>query len=127
MISALVTLRQRLGDLVAGTLVIVERTGAARPVAVRFDIPPGTDSYAATLDVTGLRSRDDAAVPAFMQRAPSLDAIPRGSLAEALATPIARRLNHTVPHGITAELFLRCVAARYRQRGTEETLPVETS
>ncbi len=127
-ISALATRRhQRLGDLVAGTLVIVERTGAVRPEAVTFDIPPGTGSYAVTLDVTGLRSRDYVTVRAFLLRAPSIDATPRAGLAEALATPIARRLNHTVPDGITAELFLRCVAARYQQRGTAETRPVETS
>ncbi len=41
-ISALVTREhQRLGDLVAGTLVLRERTGARAPTAVRFAVPAG--------------------------------------------------------------------------------------
>ena len=48
---------QRLGDLVAGTLVLRERSGLAAPAPVSFTPPPGLESYAATLDTAGSAPR----------------------------------------------------------------------
>jgi uncharacterized RDD family membrane protein YckC len=117
-LSALLTRRhQRLGDLVAGTLVVRERVGAGRPEPVEFRVPPGAESYAATLDVSGLRAEDYAAVRAFLLRASSLDEAARPRVAAALAGSVRERMHHTPPPGVPDEVFLQAVAARYQQRG----------
>jgi uncharacterized RDD family membrane protein YckC len=116
-VSTLVTARsQRLGDLVAGTIVLRERTGAGRPAVAEFAVPPGAESYAATIDVAGMQSQDYAAVRSFLLRAPRLAPAVRADLAQRLATPLAARLAHNPPPGTSAELFLACAAARYQQR-----------
>lgn len=118
-LSAVLTRRhQRLGDLAAGTLVVRERTGAGPPTAVRFEVPRGAESYAATLDVSGLDADDYRAIRQFLLRASRLDPSSRARVATTLATPVAQRLRHRPPEGTSAETFLRCVAARYQQRGT---------
>lgn len=109
--------QQRLGDLAAGTLVVRERTGAGEPTAITFTVPHGAEAYAATLDVSGLSTRDYAMIRQFLLRAADLDPSSRAALAGELATPVARRLHHDVLSEVSAELFLRCVAARYQQRG----------
>lgn len=117
MLSALLTTRhQRLGDLAAGTLVVRERTSAGEPTAVTFAVPHGAEAYAATLDVTGLRIRDYATIRRFLLRAADLDPSSRATLAAHLAAPVARRIGFELPAEASAELFLRCVAARYQQR-----------
>lgn len=117
-ISALVTREhQRLGDLVAGTLVLRERTGARAPTAVRFAVPAGAEPYAATIDPAGLTSDDYAAVRGYLLRAGELAPAVRADLARRIARPIAARLRHQPPQGVSPELFLACVAARYQARG----------
>jgi uncharacterized RDD family membrane protein YckC len=117
-VSALVTRRhQRLGDLVAGTIVLRERTGTPRPTAVRFRTPEGAEAYAATLDPAALTGEDYTALRSFLLRAPSLAPPVRAGLARQLAQPLAARIRHTPPPEVSPELFLACLAARYQQRG----------
>jgi uncharacterized RDD family membrane protein YckC len=117
-LSALLTQQnQRLGDLAAGTIVLRERTGSAAPAAVRFAIPAGAEGYAATLDPSCLSAADYQAVRAFLLRAPGLAPQVRADLAVSLAQPLAARLRHAPPPGVSPELFLACLAARYQQRG----------
>lgn len=116
-LSVLLTPRnQRLGDLAAGTLVLRERTGAPAPSAATFHVPPGWESYAATLDVSGVTPLDYQAVRSFLLRAHTLDPWTRERLAREIATPLLGRLRHQPPAGVPAELLLVCVAARYQQR-----------
>ena len=117
LISALVTRRhQRLGDLVAGTIVVRERSATPPPVPVLFRIPPTLEPYAATIDVSGLGATDYAAVRQFLLRAGELAPHVRLDLAAKLAGPLAQRLRH-VPQGtVSPELFLACVAVRYQRR-----------
>jgi uncharacterized RDD family membrane protein YckC len=107
---------QRLGDLVAGTLVLRERTGARAPSATEFRVPPGWEPYAESLDVSGLTATDYQAARSFLLRAGSLDPMTRDRLARQIATPLLGRLRHAPPPGVLAEAFLLCVAARYQQR-----------
>lgn len=123
-VSALVTRNhQRLGDLAAGTLVLRERTGAGRPAAVRFPVPAGAESYAATLDPAGVTSEAYAALRAFLLRAGTLQPGVRADLARRLGEPIAARIGHRKPDQVSWELFLACLAARYQQRGSPTTAP----
>lgn len=117
-LSILLTRRnQRLGDLVAGTLVLRERTGAGRQRAVRFTAPPGLEPYVATLDVTRIGNADYQTVRAFLLRAPTLPPAARADLAARIAWPLARRL-HLDPAGLHPEIFLVCVAAATQRRRT---------
>ena len=114
---------QRLGDLAAGTLVIRERTGAGRPEARRFSVPPGWEGYAATIDVAGMGADDYAAARAALARAPSLPADVRGRLLAEVATAVAARMGHVPPPGVPPEAFLTCAAARYQERAAPAAGP----
>jgi uncharacterized RDD family membrane protein YckC len=107
---------QRLGDLVAGTLVLRERSALAAPAAVSFAPPPGLEAYAAALDPSGIGTDEYLAVRTFLTRAPSLAPGPRSALAMQLANPLAAKLRPPPPAGISPETYLRCVAAAYQQR-----------
>jgi len=107
---------QRLGDLVAGTLVLRERSALATPAPVSFAPPPGLEHYTATLDPSGVGSEEYQAVRTFLLRAASLPPGPRSALALQLADPLAARLRPPPPAGISPELYLHCVAAAYQQR-----------
>jgi uncharacterized RDD family membrane protein YckC len=107
---------QRLGDLVAGTLVLRERSALAAPAPVVFGPPPGLESYTSTLDVGGLGTEEYLAVRTFLLRAASLPPGPRSALALQLANPLAARLRPPPPAGVSPELYLHCVAAAYQQR-----------
>ena len=107
---------QRLGDLVAGTLVLRERSALAAPAPVSFAPPPGLEAYAATLDPGGVGTEEYLAVRTFLTRAASLAPAPRSALAMQLANPLAAKLRPPPPAGISPEAYLRCVAAAYQQR-----------
>ena len=117
--SVLFTVRnQRLGDLVAGTIVLRERTGLPAPKAVTFAVPHGLEGYAATLDANAVRAEDYGAVRAFLLRAGALRPDVRYDLAVKLATPLVTRLGTRPPEGTRPEDFLACVAAAYQHRST---------
>jgi len=107
---------QRLGDLVAGTLVLRERSGLAAPAPVSFAAPAGLEAYTATLDTSRLTIEEYQAVRTYLLRAASLPPGPRAALALQLADPLVARLRPPPPAGITPEQFLRCVGAAHQQR-----------
>jgi len=116
-LSVLFTARnQRLGDLVAGTIVLRERTALPAPAVATFAVPAGLEAYAATLDVADLSAEEYAAVRAFLLRAGSLRPEVRHDLAVKLATPLVSRLRTQPPPGTQPEAFLACVAAAHQQR-----------
>ncbi|HKP99486.1 MAG TPA: RDD family protein [Actinomycetes bacterium] len=118
---------QRLGDLVAGTLVLRERSALAAPAPVSFTPPPGLEHYTATLDPSGVGNEEYQAVRTFLLRAPSLSPGPRSALALQLANPLAARLRPPPPPGISPELYLQCVAAAYQQRQRLAAPPTATA
>jgi uncharacterized RDD family membrane protein YckC len=107
---------QRLGDLVAGTLVLRERSGLAAPAPVSFAAPAGLEAYTATLDTSRLTIEEYQAVRTYLLRAASLPPGPRAALALQLADPLVARLRPPPPAGITPEQFLHCVGAAHQQR-----------
>ena len=124
-ISVLLTRRsQRLGDLVAGTVVLRERTGLRAPVAVEFPVPPGLEAYAQTLDVARMTADDYRAARTFLLRATSLAPAVRYDLALRIAKPVAGRVQPAPPAGVAPEAFLLCVAAVYQHRQARQGAPV---
>jgi hypothetical protein len=119
--------QQRLGDLVAGTLVLRERTAVGPVDPIRFEVPPGAEAYARTVDVGGLDADDYAAVRSFLTRAADLDPAPRATLGRALAQRLAAKLSHVPPPTVTPELFLVVAAARYQTRFDPAVPPVPSA
>jgi uncharacterized RDD family membrane protein YckC len=107
---------QRLGDMVAGTLVLRERSGVTVVAPASFDPLPGLESYTATLDVTGVTTPEYQAVRSFLLRAHQFTPASRASLAAQLAAPLAARLRPPPPDGVSPEAYLRCVAVAYQRR-----------
>lgn len=125
LIAVLVSRRnQRLGDYAAGTMVVRERTAARATEAVTFLPVPGTEDYAATLDVAGLGPAEYGTVRSFLLRAPSLAPDVRDRLARQIATPLAARMRHLPPGSLSAEVFLVAVAAAVQRRGQQPPEPV---
>lgn len=116
-LSALFTARnQRLGDLVAGTVVLRERSTAGQPRSVTFVPPPGWEAYTASLDTSRLRDEQYQLVRSFLVRVGELEPGARWHLAQRIAGPLAQRLGHTPPPGAHPEAFLLCVAAAHQRR-----------
>lgn len=107
---------QRLGDLVGGTIVLRERSGAKAPHAIAFSPPPGLEGYVATLDVSALDRAEYVTIRSFLLRSATLAAPARDGLARQLATPLLGRLRTTPPPGLPPELFLVCVASAHQRR-----------
>jgi len=114
---------QRLGDLVGGTLVLRERSGAKAPQAIAFTPPPGLEGYTATLDVSALDRADYVTIRSFLLRSATLAPPARDALARQLATPLLARLRTTPPPGLPPELFLICVAAAHQRRHAPAAAP----
>ena len=114
---------QRLGDLVAGTIVLRERRAEHQPVATHFQPPPGTEDYAFTLDASRLSTDEYLTLRSFLTRATQLAPAARQGLAEQLGRQFARRMATEPPHWMPAEVFLICVASAYQRRfaGSEPT------
>ncbi|HET6440135.1 MAG TPA: RDD family protein [Anaeromyxobacter sp.] len=103
--------RQRLGDLVAGTLVVRQE----RFDLSRYDVPAAP----AAAGFTSLRGRVGAAlgtegferVVDFLRRRPELDPTARSRVAARLAKSLASRLGTAAPPAGDAEAFLEALAA----------------
>lgn len=107
---------QRLGDRVAGTVVVRERAVSLRPVALQFDIPPWAQRYAATVDPSGMTTREYDTVREFLQRAYMLSPDSRDRLGRRLAGVLAAKLGHAPPPDVSPELFLVTLVSRFQQR-----------
>jgi hypothetical protein len=123
-VSSLLSPRsQRLGDLVAGTMVLRERSAASPPMAVWFNPPAGLEAYAANLDVSSVTGAQFDVIRSFLLRVHDLSPEARVAMAHRLATPVAEAMHHRAPPGVHPEQFLVAVAAAYQRRHT----PVPTS
>jgi uncharacterized RDD family membrane protein YckC len=108
---------QRIGDMVAGTIVLRERTAAASSgVALSFPSPPGYEAYVASLDVTPISPGQYSVIRSFLTRVLELSPIARMTTAVRLANATAVRMHHTPPPTVSPEMFLVCVAAAYQHR-----------
>jgi uncharacterized RDD family membrane protein YckC len=114
---------QRLGDIVAGTIVLRERAATAPAMAVWFNPPAGLEGYAQSLDVAPVTDAQFAVVRAFLLRVHELSPEARVAMSMRLATPLTAAMHHVPPAGVHPELFLVCVAAAYQRRRGAAPLP----
>jgi uncharacterized RDD family membrane protein YckC len=107
---------QRLGDLVAGTMVLRERTAVGPALAVWFSPPAGLEAYAGNLDVSSVTSEQFGVIRAFLLRVSELTPESRVAMAFRLAEPVKEAMHHQPPPGVHPEQFLVAVAAAYQRR-----------
>ncbi len=113
---------KRLGDHVAGTIVIHERTPAAWGWVPTM--PPELAAWAATLDLTGLD--DDLALGArnFLARNRSIREPARSALGQRLVREVAVAINPPPPPGTPAWKYLAAVHAERHRRATRQLAAV---
>jgi uncharacterized RDD family membrane protein YckC len=110
-ISALVTRNnQRLGDLMAGTLVVREIKPPRPRYQMPSPVPPIPPERYASWDVTAIGDSESVAVRAFLERRHQLEPGARGAIAAQLAGRL-RPLVAGVRPGLTDETFLEYLAA----------------
>ncbi|MDD7925678.1 RDD family protein [Actinomycetospora chibensis] len=117
-VSASTAQGQRVGDLLAGTVVVRERL----PRTGLESLPPPDPGLAAWARGCELsRLPDDLALAArqFLVRAPQLAGAVRASLAERLAADVSARVAPPPPPGVPAEPYLLAVLGERRRRETD--------
>jgi uncharacterized RDD family membrane protein YckC len=107
---------QRLGDLVAGTLVLRQRAARRASPPVTFGVPWNWESYVASLDVSPLSEEQYGVVRAVLLRAAELSPAARWQVTAETATFVAGRMRIPVPVEVPPEMFLTCVATAYQRR-----------
>ena len=107
---------QRVGDLLAGTIVVRDPDRTLLPQAVWFPVPHGFDSYAATIDPTSMTDEQYTVIRSFLMRNRELTADARYALAADLAERVSIRLRHSWTPAVHPEAYLLCVIARYQRR-----------
>ena len=107
---------QRVGDLLAGTIVIRDPERTPLPVAVWFPVPPGCDAFAATIDPTAMTDEQYTVIRSFLMRNRELSVDARYSLAIDLAQRAATTLRHAGHTRLHPEAYLLCVISRYQRR-----------
>ena len=107
---------QRLGDLIAGTMVIRDPERYVTTPALWFSPPPGLEQYATTIDPTAITVEQYTVIRSFLTRGASLSGPVRESLARDLGNRLAERIHHQPPRFVAPEVFLICAMARYQRR-----------
>jgi uncharacterized RDD family membrane protein YckC len=108
---------KRIGDMLAGTYVIRERTARIEPLNVMM--PPELAGWAATADLGRLPDALALAVRQYLRRALALNPGSRARLGVSLADQLAGHVAPSPPAGTHPERFLAAVMAERRRREGE--------
>jgi uncharacterized RDD family membrane protein YckC len=116
-IPALATRRsQRFGDLMAGTFVLVEPPAHSSATPIAFYPPPGWERFVGSLDVGRIRPEQYRLVRSFLLRVNELDSSARWHMAVRMAEAVRSRVSPPPVSGMSAEVYLVCVASAYQYR-----------
>lgn len=107
---------QRVGDLIAGTIVIRDPDRTVLPPAVWFPVPPGLEAFAATIDPTAMTDEQYTVIRSFLMRNRELSVDARFALAADLAQRVAGTVHHDGLRRVHPEAYLLCVISRYQRR-----------
>jgi uncharacterized RDD family membrane protein YckC len=118
LVSMVVSKRsQRLGDLVAGTLVLRRTRSSVRAVLpVHFAIPPGCEELVRKMDVGAMTPADYELVRSFLVRWHEFNAVQRPAVAATVAAPLWQRFRHPLPGWLGPDCYLACLGAAYQFR-----------
>ena len=118
-VSASSTRGKRVGDLLAGTIVLRERVpGRTAADGIAPVLDPRLAGWAATLQLAGLPDGLATAARGFLLRRGDLDAGARVALATRLADQVAGSVAPGPPPGLPAEEYLAAVLAERFRRET---------
>jgi uncharacterized RDD family membrane protein YckC len=119
-LSALISSRsKRMGDHLAGTIVVGERIPrSAIPAHGAIVMPPHLAGWAAGLDLVTVPDALVLNVRTFLHRAPVLDPAAREATAARLATELAGYVRTPAPAGTPAEMYLAAVLAERTRRSS---------
>lgn len=118
LVSALASPRsKRLGDLLAGTVVVRER--AARQDVAPVTMPPGLAGWAGSADVAALPPTLALACRQLLARRQTLHPASRARLGGQLRADVVGRVFPPPPAGATDEDVLAAVLAERRRRDTD--------
>ena len=116
-ISALSSAKsKRMGDHLAGTIVVGERIPRAATRHEEITMPVALAGWAATLDLVAVPDALALNVRTFLHRAASLDPQVRVTTAQRLATQMAAHIRNPAPPGTPAEAYLTAVLAERTRR-----------
>jgi uncharacterized RDD family membrane protein YckC len=111
---------QRLADLVAGTIVIHERTPESWGWVP--STPPPLLAWAATLDLTDIDDELALATRHFLARSRSLAEPYRSRVGEALAAEMLRRVHPAPPPGTPGWAYLAAIVGERHRRATQRIM-----
>ena len=117
---------QRVGDLIAGTIVIRDPERFVVTPALWFSAPSGLEAYAETIDPTAITVEQYTVIRSFLTRGSALAPAVRNTIAIDLANRLALEIRHLPPQWVPPEAFLLCAMARYQRRngpGRAATVP----
>ncbi|WP_017612142.1 RDD family protein [Nocardiopsis salina] len=106
---------RRLGDFVAGTTVVEERTGRRRNETI--SMPPQLEGWAANAELSGLSPDTAADARQYVLRYDELAQHTRHELGIELAEAVAAQISPPPPPGTSPPYFLAAVLAERRRRG----------
>jgi uncharacterized RDD family membrane protein YckC len=106
---------QRVGDMLAGTLVVRERVPREQPVPQVY-VPPQMATWAADLQVGNLPNDLALAVRQYLGRLYELNPNAAAGLGHKLATEVSGYLGTPVPPGMPPYAYLSAVLAERRTR-----------
>lgn len=106
---------RRLGDFVAGTTVVEERTGRRRNETITM--PPQLAGWAANAELSGLSPETAADARQYVLRYDELAEHTRHELGIQLAEAVAAQVSPPPPPGISPPYFLAAVLAERHRRG----------
>lgn len=105
---------KRIGDLLAGTYVVRERSGGA--IDSHVEMPPELAGWAHAADIGRIPDRHAMALRQFLSRVDRLHAGSRERLGNALSADTAQYVAPPPPPGTHPERFLAAVVAERRDR-----------
>ena len=119
---------RRLGDHLAGTVVVRDRSGTPQTQAIRFLPLPGWEAFADGLDVSRLTPDHHRLVRSYLLRAPSLDGETTYRLGHQILDEIAAVINMApqVRQSLYAHqpsVPLTAIAAAYQRRFSPDPPP----
>ncbi|MEU3020250.1 RDD family protein [Nocardiopsis sp. NPDC007018] len=108
---------RRVGDFVAGTMVVEERSGRRRDTAV--PMPPHLAGWAATIELSRLSPETANAARQYVLRYSELAEHTRHEMGTRLADAVAAQVSPLPPPGTTPPYYLAAVLAERRRRSLE--------
>lgn len=107
---------KRVGDLLAGTVVVLERAPAE--LTPNISMPAPLTGWAARLELSGVPDDLALAIRQYLARWQSLRPEARESVGQDLAHEVAQRIGEPVPQGVPVWAYLMAVLAERRDRAS---------